>query len=214
MNWGGPGPCSSILLLITVVRENTKRNWRNKAFLSPFSHWWHFDWGAGPCLPPVYVYGALAIIARSWLFCYDMLGYCMTKTCLFFFTLNAISCFILSRDVEAEAMEAVKFLWKHFNERDQKQKRIRKQVILFRAASKSKKLQRWGSGSEFGSIKPQKELEVEALKIWLLPYPWFTPFNQIRWNFHTRLAMPISFHFARRFENYILKLFFNKNIIF
>ena len=37
-----------------------------------------------------------------------------------FFKLNTISCFILSRDVEAQAMEAVKFLWrrKHFDEKD------------------------------------------------------------------------------------------------
>ena len=53
--------------------------------------------------PPGYAYGALAMIAGSWLFCYDMLGYCMTKTCLFFFTQNTIRCFILSRNVEAEA---------------------------------------------------------------------------------------------------------------
>ena len=31
---------------------------------------------------------------------------------VFFCTLNTISCFILSRDVEAEVVEAVKFLWK------------------------------------------------------------------------------------------------------
>ena len=36
--------------------------------------------------PPGFAYGALAMIARSWLFCYDMLGYCITKTCLFFGT--------------------------------------------------------------------------------------------------------------------------------
>ena len=48
------------------------------------------------------------------------------STCrfFFFFTLNTISCFILSRDeeAEAEAVEAIKFLWKwkHFDERDWK----------------------------------------------------------------------------------------------
>ena len=59
--------------------------------------------GAGPCFPSGYTYGALAMIARSWLFCYDMLGYYITKPCLLFFTLNAITCFILSTDVEAKA---------------------------------------------------------------------------------------------------------------
>ena len=104
-----------------------------------------------------------------------VLGYCVTKTCLFFFTLNTISCFILSRDVEAEAVEAVKFLWKqkwkHFNERDRKRKRTRKRLILSGAGSGNKKFQRWGSGSELGSIKLQEELQAEALKIWLLPHP-------------------------------------------
>ena len=37
--------------------------------------------------------------------------------------------------------------------------------------SGSKKFQRWGSGSEHGSIKCKEELEVEALKIWLLSHP-------------------------------------------
>ena len=64
----------------------------------------------GPLAPPGYAYGALAMIARSWLFCYDMLGYCITKNLPVFFTLNTISCFILRRDVEAEAVGAVKFL--------------------------------------------------------------------------------------------------------
>ena len=58
--------------------------------------------GASPCFPPGYTYVALAMIARSWLFCYDMLGYYITKPCLFF-TLNTITCFILSTDVEAKA---------------------------------------------------------------------------------------------------------------
>ena len=58
--------------------------------------------GGGPCFPPGYTYVALAMIARSW-FCYDMLGYYITKPCLFFFTLNTITCFILSTDVEAKA---------------------------------------------------------------------------------------------------------------
>ena len=40
--------------------------------------------GAGPCFPSGYTYGALAMIARSWLFCYDLLGYYITKPCLFF----------------------------------------------------------------------------------------------------------------------------------
>ena len=74
-----------------------------------------------------------------------------------------------------EAVEAVKFLWKrkqkHFDERDWKRKRTRKRLILSGAGSGSKKFQRWGSGSELGSIKLQ-ELEAEALKIWLLPHPW------------------------------------------
>ena len=50
-------------------------------------------------------------------------------------------------------MEAAKFLWKrkHFDERDQKRKRL----ILSGA----------GSGSKLGSIKVQEELEAEALKI-------------------------------------------------
>ena len=45
--------------------------------------------GAGPCFPAGYTYGALAMIARSWLFCYDMfdmLGYYITKPCQFFYT--------------------------------------------------------------------------------------------------------------------------------
>ena len=43
--------------------------------------------GAGPRpLPPGFAYSALLVmIARSWLFCYDMLGYTITKTYLFFF---------------------------------------------------------------------------------------------------------------------------------
>ena len=52
-------------------------------------------------------------------------------------------------------VEAVKFLWKHFNERDWKKKRTRKRLILSGA----------GSGSELGSMKFQEELEVKALKI-------------------------------------------------
>ena len=57
----------------------------------------------------------------------------------FFFKLNAISCFILSRDVEA-----VKFLWKrkHFDEKDWKRKRTRKRLALSGAGSGSKKFQR------------------------------------------------------------------------
>ena len=37
------------------------------------------------------------------------------------------------RKLEAETVEAVKFLWKrkHFDKRDWKQKRTRKQVILY-----------------------------------------------------------------------------------
>ena len=31
--------------------------------------------GGGPLPPPGYAYGALVMIARSWLFCYNMLGY-------------------------------------------------------------------------------------------------------------------------------------------
>ena len=90
-----------------------------------------------------------------------------------FFTLNTICCFILSRDVEAEAVEAVKLLRKrkHFDKRDWNRKRTRKRLILSRAGSRSKKLQRWGSESERESIKLQEELEAEALKIWLLPHP-------------------------------------------
>ena len=62
----------------------------------------------------------------------------------FFFKLNTISCFILSRDVEAEAVEAVKFLWKrkHFDEKDWKRKRTRKQLAISGAGSGSKKFQR------------------------------------------------------------------------
>ena len=62
----------------------------------------------------------------------------------FFFKLNAISCFILNRDVEAEAVEAVKFLWKrkHFDEKDWKRKRTRKRLDLSGAGSGSKKFQR------------------------------------------------------------------------
>ena len=87
----------------------------------------------GPLPPPplpCYAYGALAMIARFWLFCYDI------------FTLNTISCFILSRN--AEAVEAVKILWKrkHFNERDFKRKQTRKRLILSGAGSGSKKFQR------------------------------------------------------------------------
>ena len=61
--------------------------------------------GAVLCSSFGYAYGALAMIAKSWLFCYDMLGYFIRKTCLFLFSLRirTISCFILSRDVEAEA---------------------------------------------------------------------------------------------------------------
>ena len=92
---------------------------------------------------------------------------------VFFFTLKTIRFFILSRDVEAEAVEAVKLLRKrkHFDKRDWNRKRTRKRLILSRAGSRSKKLQRWGSGSERESIKLQEELEAEALKIWLLPHP-------------------------------------------
>ena len=75
--------CARVLL----YAEDAKRkwNWRIKAFLSPLFHWWDFDWGgAGPCFPPGYTYGTLAMIARSWLFCYDMLGYYITKPYLFF----------------------------------------------------------------------------------------------------------------------------------
>ena len=59
-----------------------------------------------------------------------------------FFKLNTISCFILSRDVEAEAMEAVKFFWKrkHFDEKDWNRKRTRKRLILSEAGSESKKI--------------------------------------------------------------------------
>ena len=61
-----------------------------------------------------------------------------------FFKLNTISCFILSRDVEAEVMEAVKFLWKrkHFDKKDWKRKRTRKRPALPGAGSGSKKFQR------------------------------------------------------------------------
>ena len=56
-----------------------------------------------------------------------------------FFKLTTISCFILSRDVEA-----VTFLWKRkqFDERDWKRKRTRKRLILAGAESGSKKFQR------------------------------------------------------------------------
>ena len=59
----------------------------------------------------------------------------------FFLKLNTISCFILSRDVEAEA---VKFLWKrkHFDEKNWKRKRTRKRLALSGDGSGSKKFQR------------------------------------------------------------------------
>ena len=60
-----------------------------------------------------------------------------------FFTLNTISCFIMSRGVKAEAMEEVKFLWKrkrkHFDEKDWKRKQTLKRLILSGAGSGSKK---------------------------------------------------------------------------
>ena len=45
-----------------------------------FCHLFHIGdisigWGGrAPAPPPGYAYGALAMIDRSWLFCYDMLG--------------------------------------------------------------------------------------------------------------------------------------------
>ena len=62
----------------------------------------------------------------------------------FFFILNTISCFILSRNVEAEAVEAFKFLRKrkYFDKRDWKRKRTWKQLILSGAGSGSEKFQR------------------------------------------------------------------------
>ena len=63
----------------------------------------------------------------------------------FFFTLNTVSCFIQSMDVEAEAGSgsgtAVNFLCKrkHFDERDWKRKRTRKRLILSGAGRGSKK---------------------------------------------------------------------------
>ena len=83
-------------------------------------------------------------------------------------------CFILSKDVEV-----VKFLWKrkHFDQRDWKRKRTRKRLILSGSGSGSKKFQRWGSGSELGSIKLQEKLEAKELKIWLLSHPWLKPFK-------------------------------------
>ena len=56
--------------------------------------------------------------------------------------LNTISCFILSRDVEAEAVGAVTFLWKrkHYDKKDWKRKRTRKRLAL--PGSGSKKFQR------------------------------------------------------------------------
>ena len=74
---------------------------------------------------------------------------------------------VTNRDVEAEVVEAVKFLWKR------KRKQTRKRLILSGAGSGSKKFQRWGSESELGSIKLQEEMEAEALSIWLLPHPYF-----------------------------------------
>ena len=146
----GPNPQVAILLLITVARVyccrlkcQKKLKPKKQGVFATSVSLVTFRLG-GLCPPSGYAYGELAMIARSWLFCYDMLGYCITKTCLFFFTLNTISCFTLSRDVEAEAVEAVKFLWKrkHFNERDRKRKRTRKRLMLFGAGSRSKKLQR------------------------------------------------------------------------
>ena len=55
------------------------------------------------------------------------------------FKLNTISCFILSRDVEAKA---IKFLWKrkHFDQKDWKRKQTLKRLILSEAGSESKKI--------------------------------------------------------------------------
>ena len=71
------------------------------------------------------------------------------------------------RKLEVEAVEAVNFVWKrkHFDKRDWKRKRTRKQLILPGAGSGSKKFLRLESGSELGSIKLQEELEAEAFKI-------------------------------------------------
>ena len=55
------------------------------------------------------------------------------------FKLNTISCFILSKDVEAEA---IKFLRKHFDEKELKRKRTRKRLILSEAGSESKNIQK------------------------------------------------------------------------
>ena len=85
-----------------------------------------------------------------------------------FFALNTTGCFILSRNVEAEAeaVEAVKFLQKrkHFDEKDWKRKQNRKRLILSRAGSGSKKIpkvrkrkqtrkHKTSRGAESGSIK-------------------------------------------------------------
>ena len=136
--------CARVLLYAKMLKENETEETRRFCHLFLIGD---ISIGGNPStllLPFCNAYGALAMITRSWLFCYDMLGYCITKTCLFFFTLRTISCFILSRDVETEAVEAVKFLWKrkHFYERDRKRRRTRKQLILFGAVSGSKEFQR------------------------------------------------------------------------
>jgi len=79
------------------------------------------------------------------------------------------------RKLEAEAMEAVKFLWKrkHFEERSWKRKQTRKRLTLSGAGSGSKISQECGSGTKLGSMTPQEELEAEAKNILLLPHPWF-----------------------------------------
>ena len=48
------------------------------------------------------------------------------------------------RKLEAEAVEAIKFLWKrkHFDEKDWKRKQTRKRLALSGAGSGSKKFQR------------------------------------------------------------------------
>ena len=176
MNWGGLGP-----LVVSIIVNNCcmcpvlrKKMLKQTEQTRRFCHLFLIsDISIGGKLgPPGCAYDSLAMIARSGLFCYDMLGYCTTKPCQLFFTQYTISCFILSRECGSGSWKRFKFFWKqkHFNERDWKRKRTQKQLILSGAGSRSKKFQRWGSESKLGSIKLQEELEAEALKLWLLPH--------------------------------------------
>ena len=85
---GGPGPlvvniivnycCVRVLLYVKLLKETEETRRFCHLFLIG-------DISIGRRgRAPAYAYGALAMFARSWLFCYDMLGYCITETCLIF----------------------------------------------------------------------------------------------------------------------------------